>query len=121
MAQLPNLAPLAAGLGLLALAAASAPLLAQAPAATTAATPAATTAATTGTATTPPAGEGLDLINERCRYCHAPAQIFAKRHTPEEWGALVQIMVDRGAEVSPEEAKTITDYLIANFPQTAKQ
>jgi cytochrome c5 len=71
-------------------------------------------AAVTG-AVTPPAGEGLELIKERCRYCHAPAQIFAKKHSVDEWGALMQIMVDRGAEVSPEESKVILDYLTTNF------
>ena len=53
----------------------------------------------TGAVATPPPGPGLDLINERCGFCHTTGQGMA----------------DRGAEVSPEEIKTITSYLAKNY------
>lgn len=66
-------------------------------------------------AAAPPAGAGLDLINERCVFCHNTAQIFSQRKTPEAWAATVEQMANRGAEVSPEEMKTIVDYLAKNY------
>jgi hypothetical protein len=64
----------------------------------------------------PPPGAGLDLINERCVSCHPATQIFsAPRKTPLEWSQTVKRMAARGAELSPEEAKTISDYLAENF------
>lgn len=66
-------------------------------------------------AAVPPPGPGLDLINERCGFCHSTAQVFQKRRTEAEWAATVQGMADRGAEVSPEEIKVITAYLVKNY------
>jgi cytochrome c5 len=63
----------------------------------------------------PPPGPGLDLINERCGFCHTTGQVFAARKTTADWAATVQAMADRGAEVSPEEAKVIADYLGAHY------
>lgn len=67
----------------------------------------------------PPAGPGLTLINNRCGFCHSTAQVFSQRKTPAAWAATVQSMADRGAEVSPEEQKTIVDYLAKNFAAPA--
>ena len=64
---------------------------------------------------TPPPGPGLDLINERCVFCHNSAQIFTQRKTAPAWSATVEQMAARGAEVSPEEMKVITDYLAKNY------
>jgi hypothetical protein len=63
----------------------------------------------------PPPGKGLDLINERCGFCHSTAQVFASRKTQPDWAATVQAMADRGAEVSPDEQKVIVDYLSKNY------
>jgi hypothetical protein len=63
----------------------------------------------------PPPGPGLDLINQRCIFCHNTAQIFSQHKTPEAWSATVEQMANRGAEVSPEEMKTIVDYLAKNY------
>lgn len=63
----------------------------------------------------PPPGPGLELVNERCGFCHTTNQVFTARKTGAEWPAVVQSMVDRGAELSPEEQKTMSDYLAANF------
>lgn len=90
------------------IAALAAPCVAAGAFAQQAAAPAATPAA-------PPPGPGLDLINERCGFCHTVGQVFAKPRTEADWAATVQGMADRGAEVSPEEIKTITAYLAQNY------
>lgn len=61
-----------------------------------------------------PPGPGLVLINERCGFCHATTQATGVRKTREDWGAVVQSMVDRGAELTPEEQAVVTDYLATN-------
>jgi cytochrome c5 len=72
------------------------------------------TVAPAGAVAQPP-GPGLDLINQRCIYCHSTAQIFSARKTPQEWAETVQKMADRGAEVSPEEQQVMVAYLAKNF------
>lgn len=69
---------------------------------------------------TPTPGPGLDLINERCGYCHTTNQVFAARKTAAEWPAVVQSMIDRGAELSPEEQKVMNDYLVATLATDKK-
>lgn len=64
---------------------------------------------------TPP-GPGLDLINERCAFCHTTAQVLTVRKTPANWAVVVQSMIDRGAELTPEEQKTVVGYLSTNLP-----
>ena len=79
------------------------------------AAPAASAPAGAATGTAPPPGPGLDMINEHCKFCHTTAQVFTKKRSAEEWGAVLQTMMDRGAELSPEETKGILDYLTANY------
>ena len=67
----------------------------------------------------PPPGEGLELIQRSCINCHDIYMITTKRKTPDEWVALVNLMADRGAEVTPEEIDVIAAYLSQNFSSTA--
>ena len=81
------------------------------------------TAAAGQQASIPPPGPGLDLINERCAFCHTTAQVLGVRKTPEDWAATVQLMIDRGAELNADEEKAMIDYLTAHFatPQEGDQ
>jgi hypothetical protein len=69
-------------------------------------------------ARTPPSGPGLDLIDKQCSACHTTATIFSQRKTPDDWAATVQLMVDRGAELKPDESDVVIDYLAKNFAAT---
>lgn len=62
----------------------------------------------------PPPGPGLDLINERCGFCHTTAQVLNVRKTPANWAISVQAMIDRGAELTNEEQQVVVDYLTTN-------
>lgn len=66
-------------------------------------------------APTPPPGPALDLINERCSVCHSTADIFAQRKGPDDWAQTVDFMVERGAQLSPEETDKVIEYLSTNF------
>jgi len=72
-------------------------------------------AADTPAPAAPPPGPGLELINQRCVFCHNTAQIFSERKPAAAWSATVEQMANRGAEVSPEEMKVIVDYLAKNY------
>ena len=63
----------------------------------------------------PPPGPGLELINQRCVFCHNSAQIFSQHKTHDAWAATVDQMANRGAELSPEEMATVTDYLAQHY------
>lgn len=75
------------------------------------------TAAEGQQASSPPPGPGLDLINERCAFCHTTAQVLSVRKTPEAWATTVRLMVGRGAELSAHEEKVMIDYLAAHFAE----
>jgi quinoprotein glucose dehydrogenase len=64
-------------------------------------------------------GRGLELINQHCVECHPATQIFtAPRRTPVEWSRTVTAMAARGAELTPEEIKIVSDYLAEHFGNT---
>lgn len=67
----------------------------------------------------PPQGEGLELIERSCINCHDIYMITSKRKTPQEWAALLGVMVDRGADVTPEEMQVIEEYLSQHFAPNA--
>ncbi len=65
---------------------------------------------------TPPAGPALELMSQRCTSCHPIAQIFsASRRSRTEWAQTVRLMEERGAELSAQEERVISDYLGRNF------
>ncbi len=67
----------------------------------------------------PPPGEGLELIERSCINCHDIYMITSKRKTPQEWAATLGVMVDRGADVTPEEMQVIEEYLSQHFAADA--
>ena len=70
---------------------------------------------------TPPPGPALVVINERCSTCHTTASVFSQHRSADDWAATVQLMVDRGADLTPDDMNMVIDYLAANFgPKPAK-
>jgi len=68
----------------------------------------------------PPPGPGLAIIKEKCSTCHSTASVFGQHRSPDDWAATVQLMVDRGADLSPDEQNVVIGYLAENFPAPAK-
>ncbi|MEO9133219.1 MAG: hypothetical protein ABI240_18685 [Sphingomonas sp.] len=68
----------------------------------------------------PPPGPGLAIINDKCSACHTTASVFSQHRSPDDWAATVQLMVDRGADLSPDETSVVIGYLAENFPADAK-
>ena len=62
-----------------------------------------------------PEGSGKQLVETRCALCHDLERVAAVKRKKNNWGPIVANMVAWGAPATTEEAKTITDYLAANF------
>ncbi|MBO9670424.1 MAG: hypothetical protein J7485_07900 [Sphingobium sp.] len=67
----------------------------------------------------PPPGPGLTLIGERCSSCHNTSQVFGVRKPALDWAKTVQAMIDRGADLDPDEQETVVAYLASNFTTPA--
>jgi cytochrome c5 len=62
-----------------------------------------------------PDGRGKDLVETRCGLCHDLERIAIVKRGRQAWPVIVANMVARGATATPDEAKAISDYLVANF------
>lgn len=76
-------------------------------------------AASFGTPDLPP-GDGKAIVERACVGCHTLKVVTAKKATPEQWSAVVNQMISRGAEVEDDEIETLVAYLSKNFPASAK-
>ena len=63
-----------------------------------------------------PAGKGKDLVENTCGSCHGLDVVVAQHATKDGWQSIVDYMVSRGATGTPDEIKSIVDYLAKNFP-----
>jgi cytochrome c5 len=62
-----------------------------------------------------PDGHAKELVETHCGLCHDLERVAAIKRDRQAWPSIVANMVARGAVASPEEAKAISDYLVANF------
>jgi quinoprotein glucose dehydrogenase len=62
-----------------------------------------------------PAGPGRDTVAASCSQCHSLGLAVGKRHTPEEWSAVIQQMIGQGAQIDAQQANEIRDYLATHF------
>ncbi len=63
-----------------------------------------------------PEGEEEQPVVELCGNCHNLEKIVAARKSEKEWDQSVQSMVNRGAQLFPEEIEQIVKYLAKSFP-----
>ncbi len=59
--------------------------------------------------------EGLQLLEEACASCHDLQRVFWQQKTEEGWEQAIAIMVWRGAQLLPGEAKIIQNYLVSDY------
>ncbi len=62
-----------------------------------------------------PEGHGKDVVMRACVKCHNLKVITTKRASEEEWATSVDNMINRGAELSDDEADEVINYLSKNF------
>jgi virginiamycin B lyase len=63
-----------------------------------------------------PDGGGKSLVLGICGNCHEINRLTAG-YTPEGWRTVVRMMQNFGAPIPDDQVATITDYLIASFPE----
>jgi hypothetical protein len=72
------------------------------------------------TATTPapaPAVDAQALLQQNCTRCHNLDRVTNSRHTAQEWQAIVERMVGKGAQLSPDQIPVVVNYLAATYPK----
>jgi competence protein ComEA len=62
-----------------------------------------------------PPGKGKVLVQRTCVNCHALKVVTSKRASREQWSALIDQMVSRGAELEDEDIEIVVNYLAKNF------
>jgi|SRR5579859_1097848 len=65
-----------------------------------------------------PDGPGKDVIVRACTMCHDASQIVYRPRTPDDWTDLIGSMMDRGAQLTPQEQDSVFAYLVKNFGKT---
>jgi mono/diheme cytochrome c family protein len=62
-----------------------------------------------------PDGPGKEIVSRACVKCHSLDVVTNKRASQDEWAKTVDDMLNRGAELSDDEADKVVDYLSKNF------
>jgi cytochrome c5 len=62
-----------------------------------------------------PDGPGKAVIQRACAGCHSLKVVTSKRARHDEWAALVDQMVSKGAEVSDDDIEVVVQYLTAHY------
>jgi cytochrome c-type biogenesis protein CcmH/NrfF len=68
--------------------------------------------------TTAPSGttqDGAALLNERCTVCHTLSRAESSKHSAADWKTIVDSMISRGAQLTPEEETVVVNYLATKF------
>ena len=69
-----------------------------------------------------PTGTGKDVVEKICAGCHDLDPITSSEGgTHDDWDMVVKAMIAMGADIKPEQAAVITNYLAENFPPKTKQ
>jgi Spy/CpxP family protein refolding chaperone len=72
-------------------------------------------AACSQTAATPSTekSEAEILIDERCSPCHSANKVYSENLTQEQWSAVFDDMIAKGAEVNDAEKTLMIDWLVS--------
>jgi competence protein ComEA len=66
-----------------------------------------------------PAGPGKVTTEKVCGACHGAELMIGRQESRETWGAIVDDMVQRGAQGTQDELYEVVDYLATNFSKTS--
>ena len=59
--------------------------------------------------------DGATLFQERCNVCHNLSRAESAKHTSAEWKTIVDKMIGKGAQLTPDEETLVVDYLAATY------
>jgi len=71
--------------------------------------------------TTMPDGPGKAIIQKSCVGCHSLKVVTSKQATHDEWAALVDQMISKGADVSDDNIEVVVQYLAAHYSSAKDQ
>jgi len=60
-------------------------------------------------------GDGSNIVAEKCSLCHGVDRVVATKRTRAQWTSIVNRMVYLGAPITPDQQKTVLQYLGTNF------
>lgn len=60
-------------------------------------------------------GPGADLTQAKCVICHEIEHVVRARQSRVEWEETMRRMVQRGAQLTPDDIRVITDYLATYY------
>jgi cytochrome c-type biogenesis protein CcmH/NrfF len=58
---------------------------------------------------------GQILMQARCSVCHSVNRVESAHHTAAEWKVTVERMINKGAQLTPQEQQTLINYLARNY------
>jgi cytochrome c-type biogenesis protein CcmH/NrfF len=61
--------------------------------------------------------DGATLLQERCTVCHTLSRAESSRHTAADWKTIVDMMISRGAQLTPDEETVVVNYLASKYGQ----
>jgi cytochrome c5 len=62
-----------------------------------------------------PAGEGRDVVSKECSRCHAVGVVTRHGEDEARWKRYLDDMIVRGAQLTPDESKSVLQYLTKHF------
>ena len=62
-----------------------------------------------------PGGTGKELVETRCAACHDLERVTIVKRQKRDWETIVGNMYERWGMSAPDEVRTITSYLVAQF------
>jgi virginiamycin B lyase len=73
------------------------------------------------TAQSLPAGNGKEMVETICQGCHDLSPITTSiGFSRADWETVIKSMIDMGADIKPDQATVIVNYLAMNFPPKQK-
>ena len=60
-------------------------------------------------------GPGSELTQAKCAICHEIGYVTRAPQSRAQWEEVMQVMVERGAPMTPDEIRVITDYLATYY------
>jgi mono/diheme cytochrome c family protein len=67
----------------------------------------------------PAATSGADadqaLLETQCSSCHSIDQVTSQNKTADEWAETMDRMIDHGMQITPEDNKRLTAFLVAHY------
>jgi competence protein ComEA len=65
-----------------------------------------------------PDGPGKATFEKVCGNCHGVEVALSRRETKDGWNAIIDDMIQRGAQASDDDFGAVSEYLAANFSKT---